>query len=502
MNKNNWKTLSSPYMALSLCLLVSFPLFFLRGIGVFDDSVFLKIGELILNGLVPYRDVFDNKPPGIYYLGAAIAAIGNSHWLAPRIFLFVFAAVFGVWVIRYTSKYWGSLAAYLVAWIFGLSYTIAQGYSFHTDQFCAFFGFAAIAAISGERRHVKSSWLLCGISISIALLFKQVAVIYLAAIIFAQLAASLAKKLSWQSLFSRCIMLISGFAIIPGIVVAVILWNGIWQDFYDAVFISIPVAQKSINLSDTFNLWIKVPSIWLAIACFLILIIDKKLRLLLQKNDYFSELLLLIVVGVLSVLPTLSQVSNTHYTGASLVFMAIISSIILSSYFQLNKSRLNYKKSQLLFISIITSILLTYTFGIIWGGTMMISQNRLSIDLAQMHEIRSVLNLYLSSTDKILTLSDNAARIYYMSGRIPLIKYIYYYGSGWLNSKIPSLDDSAKLLASGTAPGAIIEMPLNQEQPLNNYKKYQVIEPSNSINLVQQTRTIILIRGDLYEKKL
>lgn len=144
-----------------------FTLVFLRCIGVFDDSAFLKIGELILDELVPSRDIFDNKPPGIYYLGAAIAAISNRHWLAPPIFLFVFAAVFGVIVIKYTRKYWGSLAAYLVAWIFGLSYTIAQGYSFHTDQFCAFFGIAAIAAISGDSAKLLTSGTASGAIIEI-----------------------------------------------------------------------------------------------------------------------------------------------------------------------------------------------------------------------------------------------------------------------------------------------------------------------------------------------
>jgi hypothetical protein len=502
MIKINSKIISSPYTALSLCLILSSPLFFFRGIGIFDDSVFLKIGELILDGLVPYRDVFDNKPPGIYYLGAAIAAISNSHWLAPRIFLFVFAAVFGAWVIEYTNKYWGRLAAYLVAWIFGLSYTIAQGYSFHTDQLCAFFGFAAIVAISGKRRHIKSSWLICGILISLAFLFKQVAVIYLAAIILAQLTATLGQKLSWQSLLSRCTLLVSGFVIIPIIVVTFVIWGGIWHDFYDAVFNStISFAKKPINLVDTFKLWIKIPSVWLTIPCVLILFVNKNLRNSLKINAHLDESFLILIVGILSLLPTLYQTSNTHYTGASIVFLAIWVSLILSYFWQNFQTQFNSKNIQLLLISLITFILLTYTAGLVWGGTVMIRQNLLAIDLTQMHEIRNVLNLYLPSKEKILTLSENPARIYYMSGRRPLIKYIYYYGSGWLNSNIPSLEDSAKLVASGVAPAAIIEIPLTQEKYVNKYKGYQLVELTKSMNLVQQPRTLILIRQDFYKQQ-
>ncbi|MEH2163370.1 MAG: glycosyltransferase family 39 protein [Nostoc sp.] len=502
MIKINWRIISSPYTALGLCLILSSPLFFFRGIGIFDDSVFLKIGELILDGLVPYRDVFDNKPPGIYYLGAAIAAVSNSHWLAPRIFLFIFATVFGAWVIQYTNKYWGRLAAYFVAWIFGISYTIAQGYSFHTDQFCAFFGFAAIVAISGERRYIKKSWLICGIFISLAFLFKQVAVIYLAAIILAQLTATIGKKLSWQSFLNRSIILVSGFIILPVIVVALVIGSGIWHDFYDAVFNStINFTKKPINLFDTLNLWIKIPSVWLIFPCILISFLDKNLRKLLKNDAYLDELFLLLIVGILSLIPTLHQVSNTHYTEASIVFLAISSSIILSYFWRNLKNKFYSKSIQLFFITILISILLTYTAGLLWGGAVMIKQNRLAIDLTQMNEIRNALNLYLPFEEKILTLSENPARIYYMSGRIPLIKYIYYYGSGWLNSNIPSLEDSAKLVVSGVAPGAIIEIPLAQGIYLNKYKDYQLVELPNSINFIQKTRIFILIRQDFYEHK-
>ena len=94
------KIFKSPYTIFILILTISSPLFFLRGIGIFDDSVYLKIGELITHGLSPYRDVFDNKPPGIYYLAALIAWMGQSHWLASRVFLFFFAALIGFIVIK------------------------------------------------------------------------------------------------------------------------------------------------------------------------------------------------------------------------------------------------------------------------------------------------------------------------------------------------------------------------------------------------------------------
>jgi len=83
-----------PLLIVAILLAISAPLYFVRGIGIFDDSLYLKEGQLILDGFKPYRDFYDNKPPALYYVSAAIAAVGGRGWLAPRIFLFLFAAGF------------------------------------------------------------------------------------------------------------------------------------------------------------------------------------------------------------------------------------------------------------------------------------------------------------------------------------------------------------------------------------------------------------------------
>ncbi|MBD2208387.1 glycosyltransferase family 39 protein [Nostoc linckia FACHB-104] len=494
--------LISPYTALSICLLFSSPLFFLRGIGIFDDSVFLKIGELIVDGLVPYRDVFDNKPPGIYYLAAVIAAISNNHWLAPRLFLFVFAALFGIWVIKYTRNYWGDLAAYLVAWIFGLSYTITQGYSFHTDQFCAFFGFAAVVAISSKHSQARYSWFLAGLSIGVAFLFKQVAVIYLVAILCFFITKFIGGKIYFNKIINNYILLVTGFAIPQLVTFYIILLYEIFPDFYDAVFIStLPFAEQSINIADVIKLWVKIPAVWLNILCFLILMINKKILHRTKNLANVSDLLLIVVVGCLSLIPSLKQSSNTHYIGSSLVFLSISAAVILSSLLLYLKKQLSLLKIRIIFI-LIFSIFLAYLLAIIWGGNLMISQQRLGYDLAQMYEIQSKLNLYLTPEEPILALSDNAPRIYYMSGRKPQIKYIYYYGAGWLNSKIPSLDNAANLLVKGETPGAILETTKDAlPKHIHDFPKYQLIELSTSEHPVNNTHTVIMVRKDIVDKK-
>jgi hypothetical protein len=61
-----------------------------------DSGVFLYIGWRILHGGVPYRDIWDHKPPMIYYINALGLALSGSRW--------------GVWVLEFISLF-------LAAWI-------------------------------------------------------------------------------------------------------------------------------------------------------------------------------------------------------------------------------------------------------------------------------------------------------------------------------------------------------------------------------------------------
>jgi hypothetical protein len=49
-----------------------------------DQGVFAYAGQVILHGGLPYRDVWDLKPPGVYYTYAAMLALTGSHMIGVR----------------------------------------------------------------------------------------------------------------------------------------------------------------------------------------------------------------------------------------------------------------------------------------------------------------------------------------------------------------------------------------------------------------------------------
>jgi hypothetical protein len=80
-----------------------------------DSGVFLYTGWQILEGALPYRDVWDHKPPLIFYIDALGLALGNgtrwgvwalelvSLWSATLLAFFLTQRFFGVWGASYAT---------------------------------------------------------------------------------------------------------------------------------------------------------------------------------------------------------------------------------------------------------------------------------------------------------------------------------------------------------------------------------------------------------------
>lgn len=85
-----------------------------------DSGIFLYFGSRILHGELPYRDLWDSKPPGIFFLNAlGLLLGGGSRW--------------GVWLVEFT----------------GITVALLAGYAFLKRSFgkmAAFFSLALMAA--------------------------------------------------------------------------------------------------------------------------------------------------------------------------------------------------------------------------------------------------------------------------------------------------------------------------------------------------------------------
>jgi len=140
-----------------------------------DQGVFAAVADVVSAGGAPYRDAWDIKPPGIYYLFWLSFTLFGRSMLAPRLLdvLWTLAAA-GVLII--VGRKLTSLRAGVAGAIFFLAF-YALGFDYWTTTQCDGFAslpvaLAGLALVRGEER--RSVWLalLCGALVGVAIAIK------------------------------------------------------------------------------------------------------------------------------------------------------------------------------------------------------------------------------------------------------------------------------------------------------------------------------------------
>ncbi len=109
-----------------------------------DQGVFCVIGQGILKGQLPYRDLWDIKPPGIYYIYALIVKLfGPVMWCAGAVDIFWLLAI-SCCIFYFARRFLGTPAAAL-AMVFNAVRHCRQGY-LHAGQAETFLMLCVFAA--------------------------------------------------------------------------------------------------------------------------------------------------------------------------------------------------------------------------------------------------------------------------------------------------------------------------------------------------------------------
>ena len=485
-------------------LLVSSPLFFLRGVGVFDDSFFLKTGELVAAGAVPYRDFFENKTPATFYLAALIAHVGGGHWLAPRIFLFLLAIALSLAVVRYAWASFGPRCALVVSVAFPVSYVISQGYSLHAEQLLTLFGFLGVLCISGRRRESPFAWGVAGAAMGLAFLSKQSAATYLLGLLVAVSVTALFGRTKPRSAALMGGAAIIGFLVVLATAAEAAILLGIATEarlaiFDNARYVAVGVP---IDLPMAARLWIKVPAILMAFASCVLLATSRPIREKVLAARRLPEILVWAALGLVSLAPNL-RIQNAigHYALPAVPGLALAGSFVLS----LSLSRVRALGAVRRLVPVVA--LSPYLVGIGWGGFTMIREDRLRTDLRQMEEFRNLLTRHLPNDEPILCLSETqmVSRLYYLSGRRPYTRYLHF-GVNFVG--IFELKDAISLVDAGGPDAVIVEFPLGPDgrpDPSGQLwraspawrRHYAFIDPVTGVHPVLHTSTILLVRSRL-----
>lgn len=160
----------------------------LQGPYTADSPLYWAVGRGILNGLVPYRDLFETKPPGIFLLSSLSLLLTGDltlGYLVQVICLLGIPLLVGYAALRICrplllgdvrSSAYGTLFM-LLAIVFGLlmgMYTAERSGEYQVESFGAFFGTLAITTIAlKHRKWSRGASLLTGFALLCAIGLKE-----------------------------------------------------------------------------------------------------------------------------------------------------------------------------------------------------------------------------------------------------------------------------------------------------------------------------------------
>lgn len=146
-----------------------------------DEGVYLTIGKVIAAGGMPYSDIFDQKPPGLYYtLALGIHLWGAGIWWPRILIMGINLGTAGCLFLigrRWMDKKW----SLVVSLSYLLYIPLYQGQFALTEPFLVLCSLISLLFFYRFIDQKYYYWLFCaGVAASVALLFKQAGIAVIA----------------------------------------------------------------------------------------------------------------------------------------------------------------------------------------------------------------------------------------------------------------------------------------------------------------------------------
>jgi 4-amino-4-deoxy-L-arabinose transferase-like glycosyltransferase len=171
--KTEWLLLLA-ILAISFCLRLAF----LHEPFERDEGLYAYVGQEILRGAIPYKDVIEIKPPGTFYLYAAGIGVFGDTTESIRLFTALYSLISVYFVYRIARYLSGPQAGLLAGFLYAIysSGPLLQGSSSNTEVFMVMPLLAGTylflrGADTGRRVYLMG----CGLAAGMAMLIKTVA---------------------------------------------------------------------------------------------------------------------------------------------------------------------------------------------------------------------------------------------------------------------------------------------------------------------------------------
>jgi hypothetical protein len=262
-----------------------------------DQGTYLTIGQGLLEGKQLYRDLWDNKPPGIFMVHAGIAKLfGRVMWSAAVVDILLLLVI-SYLIFRFTELYLGRAGAALAVMVHASMhgqmryFWIAQPETFQVA--CVLISYLLMTS---RGRWWKLNSFAAGLVFGYAcwLKYNAVAFIPFLALLPYLGTSGLDRKppqisltIPWRNWLARAALLLAGLAAAIGIVLAWIVFKGAWPAMREVQFEVLPrYAAMAVQRRPHYLLWVFVRTnyflgawnLWAALVGLLVAWLRRDLR--------------------------------------------------------------------------------------------------------------------------------------------------------------------------------------------------------------------------------
>jgi hypothetical protein len=336
-----------------------------------DQGVYLYVGQQILDGDIPYRDVWDHKGPLVYYINALGLLLTNSTWgvwFLEIIFLFL-AAVSGFLAMR---RVFDPTIAFsnTILWLVTLPQVLDHGNT--VEEYSLVFQFAAVYFYVRSEKSTKGYWneMLIGVMAALAFSLRpnNIGVHIAIGLILAAAALFFPKERIHN--FKRIAAVAAGSAIVFGAIGIYFAANQSLGYLFDSVF----VFNYYYSKLDTFS-WDALTKGYSRLTLLVLLGAVGLVGLIIYLLDHWREgkkesdikvhfaFLTLLVVPIQLYLSLMSGKKYLHYYTAWLPVLALLVAFFIYSITQLAGKIFPGVRNKSI-LSILTAIGLLLAFGV------------------------------------------------------------------------------------------------------------------------------------------
>jgi hypothetical protein len=231
-----------------------------------DEAIIAYYSLRILQGSILYRDLFDTKPPGLFFIVALIFWIFGNNIIIPRIFSMLVSCFTGIPLFFIGKKIRNTITGLAAALLFVFDpLSLKTGIVIHAGSTMIFFMVVSVYFYTLTDKNKQSSLLfLVGIFIGISTIIKQPGILILPVILL----DLFLKKNSYKSLLKYIVYISSGTitAMVP-VVLSFLFTKALDHVFFALILFNLSFSKEMTPFAKFHNFYYYVllrnPLIWI-----------------------------------------------------------------------------------------------------------------------------------------------------------------------------------------------------------------------------------------------